>query len=258
MKSLPLLRSLRACARFAVCASAAALAACASPASHFYTLGSGAATPQSAPQSTTSATPAAAAAASIARATSPAFLIEVPPVAVPSQVARNQLVVQTGGAGVDVLEQERWASPPADEIRRALSGDLAARLDTFDVFGAPYPNGVPVYRVTVNVQRFESWPGSRAVLDAVWSVRKVGAESVLTCRTLAQVDVGPGYAALVDGHRQAVAQMADEIAGAIRNIGSGRSAPSTASGQCATGAPQSAKPGGGAAQRRERGPTRVQ
>lgn len=243
MKSLRPSRAYGAYVRIALCASVVALAACASPPAHFYTLGSGGA----ASASTASAAPAAAPAAAADRATSPAFLIEVPPVDVPTQVARNQLVVQKGGSGVDVLEQERWVSPPADEIRRALSGDLAARLDTFDVYGAPYPNGVPVYRITVNVRRFESWLGSRAVLDAVWSVRKVGSESVLTCHTLAQVSVGPGYAALVDGHRQAVAQMADEIAAAVRAGASGRGVPSTPSGQCATGKPSSGKAGAGAA-----------
>jgi uncharacterized lipoprotein YmbA len=159
----------------------------------------------------------------------------VPPVTVPSQVARYQFVVQTGDTRVDVLEQERWASPPADEIRRALSGDLAARLGTFDVYGAPQPKGVPVYRITVIVQRFESWPGSRAVLDAVWSVRAMGTQPVLTCRTVAQVPVGSGYSALVDGHQQAVAQMADEIAAALRTFGFGKALPSAANGQCAAG-----------------------
>ncbi len=246
MKSLRPSRSYGAFVRFALCASFAALAACASPPSHFYTLGPGGPASSSTASSSPSTAAATPAAAAVARATSPAFLIEVPPVDVPSQVARNQLVLQTGGASVDVLEQERWVSPPADEIRRALSGDLAARLDTFDVYGAPYPSGVPVYRIAVNVRRFESWPGSHALLDAVWSVRKVGSESVLTCRTLAQAAVGSGYAALVEGHRQAVAQMADEIAAAVRTLASGRGAPSAVSGQCATSKPASGKVGAGA------------
>jgi uncharacterized lipoprotein YmbA len=257
MKSVRSSRQVRALLHLTLCAGVAALAACASPVSHFYTLGAGgmtqspaASTNSTAPATstapTTSAPSAPPAAPASQRAAGPAFLIEVPPVDVPSQVARNQLVVQTGGARVDVLEQERWASPPADEIRRALSGDLAARLGTFDVYGAPYPNGVPVYRIGVNVRRFESWPDSRAVLDAVWSVRTVGTQAVLTCRTLAQVPVGHGYAALVEGHRQAVAQVADEIAAAVRSFASGGAMPSAANGQCAADKQSSAKRSGAA------------
>lgn len=199
------LRAWRALPGLAVFGAALALAACASPASHFYTLGAG-----SGPTGSDAAGTAGIAAAK------PALLFELPPIDVPSQVARNQFVVEAGNSRVDVLEQERWASPPGDEIRRALSGDLAARLGTFDVYGAPYPAGVPVYRVTVNVRRFESWPGERAVLGAVWSVRAVGSQSVLTCRTVASVPVSAGYPALVEGHRRAVAQMADQIAAVVR------------------------------------------
>jgi uncharacterized lipoprotein YmbA len=142
----------------------AALAACSSsPASRFYTLGGNdAATRTAAPAS---------------------FYLEVSPVDMPPQVAKNQMVVQDGSAQVRVLEDERWASLPADEVRRALSADLSQQLGAIDVYGTPHPESVPVYRVKVNVQRFESSPGRRALIDAVWSVRGVNNEAVLTCRT---------------------------------------------------------------------------
>nr|WP_206955621.1 PqiC family protein [Trinickia acidisoli] len=196
------------------------LSGCASsPPSRFYTLGGGG----------NAAGPAAGATAT------PAFLIEVPTVEVPAQVARNQLVVQDDATRVTVLEQERWASPPADELRRALSGDLAARLDTFDVFGSPRPENVPVYRIAVNVRRFESWPGSRAVLDTVWSVHSLRTQAVVTCRTVQTETVAPGYDALVAGHRRTVGELADSIASVVRALASGASAPATNAGDCAVG-----------------------
>ncbi|WP_455726662.1 PqiC family protein, partial [Burkholderia stabilis] len=162
--------------------AALALAACSSPPARFYTL-----------------SPADAATPVRTAPANPAFLIEVPSVGVPEQIAKNQLVVQKNAAQVDVLEQERWASMPADEIRRALSDDLAAQLGTIDVANSAYPPGVPVYRVSMNVQRFESWPGKRAAIDAVWSVRAVGSQAVMTCRTSVAEPVADGYDALVAG-----------------------------------------------------------
>jgi hypothetical protein len=207
---------------------AALLSGCAStPSSRFYTLGGGGET----------ASPSAAVRAA------PAFLIEVPTVSVPAQVARNQLVVQDDANRVSVLEQERWASPPADELRRALSGDLAARLDTFDVFGSPHPDNVPVYRIAVNVRRFESWPGSHAVLDTVWSVRSLRTQAVVTCSTVQTENVGPGFDALVQGHRRAVGQLADAIATTVRALASGAHAPTPGADQCAVGSPAAAKDG---------------
>lgn len=179
----------------------AALAACSSPASRFYTLSAGDTSP-----------------AAVRTASNPAFLIEVPPVDVPPQVAKNQFVVQTGPTQVQVLEQERWASLPGDEIRRALSSSLTQQLGTIDVFGTPYPDQVPVYRISVNVQRFESWPGSHALIDAVWSVRAVRTQAVLTCRSVVSEPVSGSYDALAEGHRRAVQQISTEIAAAVRNL----------------------------------------
>ncbi|WP_433704924.1 PqiC family protein [Paraburkholderia sacchari] len=175
--------------------AALALAACSSPPARFYTL-----------------SPADAAAPVRTAPASPPFLIEVPSVDVPEQVARNQLVVQKNAAQVDVLEQERWASPPADEIGRALSDDLAAQLGTIDVVNSAYPPGASVYRISVNVQRFESWPGKRAAVDAVWSVRALGTQAVMTCRASVAEPVAGGYDALVVGHRRALAELASQIA----------------------------------------------
>lgn len=128
-----------------------------------------------------------------------------------------------------VLEEERWASLPGDEVRRALSADLTQQLGAIDVYGTPHPDAVPVYRVKVNVQRFESWPGAQAVIDAVWSVRAAGSDIVLTCRTVAQERVGSGYDALVEGHRKAVGELGSAISAGVRSLGSLPHATATAS-----------------------------
>lgn len=228
MKNAPLLPPLRSLsATAAACTMLAALAACSSsPPSRFYTL-------SAAPNAGTGTAQRTAAPA----AANPSLLIEVAPVNMPSQVARNQLVVQKDPNQVSVLEEERWASLPGDEVRRALSGDLAQRLGTIDVYGAPYPEGVPVYRVSVNVHRFESWPGSHALIDAVWSVRAVGSRAVMTCRSVASVPVASGYDALVDGHRRAVEAIAAAIAGGVQSLAA---LPQTATAGAATGAGKSA------------------
>ncbi|REE20321.1 hypothetical protein B0G71_3449 [Paraburkholderia sp. BL27I4N3] len=184
-------------------AGMAALAACSSPTSRFYTLGADSAAGSAAPVSaqTTAA---------------PAWLIEVAPIDVPPQVTKNQLVVQTGPTQVQVLEQDRWASLPGDEIRRALSTNLTEQLGTIDVYGTAYPDSTPVYRVSMNVQRFESWPGSHALIDAVWSVRAVRSTTVMTCRSVVSEPVSGGYDALVDGHRKALQEISTQVASAVR------------------------------------------
>lgn len=148
------------------------------------------------------------------------FYLELAPVDMPPQVSKNQMVVQDGTAQVRVLEDQRWASLPADEVRRALSADLSQQLGAIDVYGTPHPEGVAVYRVKVNVQRFESSPGKRALIDAVWSVRGLGNQAVLTCRTVAEQPVADGYDALVAGHRQAVDALSQAISAGVRTVSS--------------------------------------
>ncbi|WP_116136669.1 PqiC family protein [Trinickia diaoshuihuensis] len=215
----PRVRPLASIAARAACVAlvgAALVAGCASsPSNRFYTLGGGSQAQRA--------------------AATPAFLIEVPAVDVPSQVARNQFVVNESATRVNVLEQERWASLPADEIRRALSADLAAKLGTFDVFGSPHPENVPVLRVSVNVSRFESWPDSHTMLDSVWSVRALRTQTVVTCHTVLRETVGTGYDALVAGHRRALDELTDAIAPVVRALAAGSRTPAPGALDCSTG-----------------------
>ena len=184
---------------------AAMLAGCAAPpADHFYTLAGGA-TASSAP-------------APVPPAGAGTMYVEMLAVNVPAQVQRNQLVVAGAGEGrVEVLDQHRWAGPLADEIGGALSLGVTSRLGAIDVYRTPAPDGAAVYRISTSVQRFESVPGSHALIDAVWSVRLVGSAAVLTCRSVLREEAGAGYEAVVAAHRAALGKLAEAIAGAVRN-----------------------------------------
>lgn len=194
--------------RWALLAAGALLAGCSvtTPSERFYSLSAGAEG-----GAVLAAAPAGAA----------PLYIEVQAVSVPQQVSRNQMVVISGAGRVDLLEQQRWAAPLASEIGQALSLRLSAELGAIDVFRTPVPEQAAVYRVSTNVQRFESAPGHYALVDAVWSVRKVGSNAVQTCRTVAEEKVGEGYDALVAGHRRAIDRLAADIAKAVRASSTG-------------------------------------
>lgn len=197
----------RALAAAGALAAAALVAACGSaPPDRFYTLAGEPPT-------------AGGAAAPAALPTSSAFYIEVMPVNVPQQVARDQIVITTGPGQVDLLEHRRWIAPLSDEIGRALSDDLSRTLGAIDVYRAPRVATQPVYRISVNVRRFESVPGTRASVGATWSVRQLPGGALVTCRSDITEPVGAGYDALVAGHRQALARLSADIATAVRNLG---------------------------------------
>ncbi|SAI55635.1 lipoprotein [Bordetella ansorpii] len=194
--------------------AAAVLAGCAgSPPVRYYTL---------------VAPPSASAAP---QATAPAgYMIEVLPVSVPPQVDQPQLMLRSGAGQLTAQYSDRWSSPLSDEFRDALSDTLTRRLGVPDVRVVKPLGDTPIWRVLVDVQRFESTPGASSVIEATWRVRRDARDksSGLLCRSRIDVPIAGGgapdaagrvEAALVQAHQQAVALLGDTIASAIRAQG---------------------------------------
>ena len=173
-----------------------ALAGCASAPSKFYTLNS-TAVKNSSPLSDCS--------------------IVIGAVSIPAVVDRPQFTVQTGPNEVSVNEFNRWAAPLNESIARVVAGDLATLLGTGKVAATPLANFDSAYRVSIEVQRFESTPGKSAMIEAVWVVRKTGADETHSGRTVANETVqGETFEALAAAHSQALAKLSGDIAAAIR------------------------------------------
>jgi uncharacterized lipoprotein YmbA len=194
--------------RFGACALLA-LAGCASAPLHYYTL--------VAPAGDTPVGPTSPADAA------PALPFELLPVGVPAQVDQPQLVVREGGQGMLLLGSERWIAPLGDEVRRALSADLARELRSQDITGLP-GNDKPLLRIKLDLRRFDSQPGGYALIEGAWSVRLLhGTQpATLACTSRISETVGPGYPALVQGHQRAIGQLAAQIASAARALGQGQ------------------------------------
>ena len=143
--------------------------------------------------------------------------VMVGPVTIPAAVDQPEFVVQVAPNRVEVDEFNRWVSPLNDSIARAVAGDLVVLLGTPEVANSQLANFVPDYRVTIDVQRFESIRGQAAVVEAVWTVRKSAGGEVRSGRTVAREAVqGQGFDALAAAHSQAIAKMSGDIAAAIR------------------------------------------
>jgi len=143
--------------------------------------------------------------------------VAVGPVSIPGSVDRPQMVVQTAPSEVELDDFNRWASPLDDAIARAVAVDLTTLLGTPDVATVPLVNFAPDWRVTIDVQRFDSLAGEAAVLEAVWVVRRTSDGSTRSGRTVAREAVaGSDLAALASAHGRAVAKLSADVAAAIR------------------------------------------
>jgi len=143
--------------------------------------------------------------------------VMVGPVTIPASVDQPEFVVRVAANRVEVDEFNRWVSPLGDGIARAVAGDLVVLLGSPDVAAAQLANFKPDYRVTIDVQRFDSIRGDAAVVEAVWTVRKTAGGETRSGRTVAREPVqGQGFDALAAAHSRALTKMSGDIAAAIR------------------------------------------
>jgi hypothetical protein len=146
-------------------------------------------------------------------------------VGIPVQVDQPQLVLREGPQRIDLLEGDRWIAPLGDEVRAALSMDLARDLPGRDVTGLAEAGGAAL-AVKLNLRRFDSVPGVQAAIEAAWTLHLPGADgkaaAVLSCSTAitepVAVVTGPGYDALVQAHQRALGKLAAGIAGAAQAL----------------------------------------
>lgn len=202
---------IRFAARWLAAVGALALGACASAPVHYYTL--------------IAPTAEAAGTASAVPHTASVLPFELLPVSLPAQVDQPQLVVRDGAQGMLLLNGERWIAPLGDELRSALAADLVRALPGSDASGLP-GNDRPRLRIKLDVRRFDSQPGSYALLAGTWTMRVVNGThaDAVTCASSVRETVGPGYPALVQGHQQAIAALATQMAVVARALSAGQNA----------------------------------
>jgi len=147
-----------------------------------------------------------------------AYAVAVGPVSIPAAVDRPQFTVTVAPNRVAIDEFNRWAEPLNDNIARVVAGDLTALLGTPRVVTVPLPSLDPAYRVSLDIQRFETVPGQSVTIEAVWVIRKAVGGGALSGRTIAAEPVTVGtFDALAAAHSRALAKVSRDIAAAIRS-----------------------------------------
>ena len=152
---------------------------------------------------------------------SPSRGIVIEPVSVPRYADIPQLVFTGADGQSQISEDHRWRSPLTDEIATALSQRLQARYGVMDVGRIGVPEGMPVVRVRLDVQRFEAMPGSgEALVSAAWSLRLTTSDRVaLQCAAQVRRPIQAADPdALVGAYRAAIEALGDQIGRAVQDV----------------------------------------
>ncbi|MEM5295548.1 PqiC family protein [Burkholderia sp. JPY481] len=180
--------------------AASCLAACISPvASKFYTL-----SPVQITQPSTAAEGVA---------------ISLDPITLPELVDRPQMVVRLDPNRVSIDEFARWAEPLKNQIPRVLAADLAQLIPGAIISTYPQHADDSAYRVSVDVQTFESSAEATVMLAVLWSVRAPKQGHGVSGRSVvSRTACGSGYDAIVSAHDMALGSVARDIAAATYSV----------------------------------------
>jgi uncharacterized lipoprotein YmbA len=95
--------------------------------------------------------------------------LQVDAVHIPAVLDRVELVQEIGGDEVKVSENDHWAAPLGELMRRALTQDLAARLPDGAVIFPDAPKAGGADGVVIDVLAI-SKGGGQVVMDVSWTV----------------------------------------------------------------------------------------
>lgn len=145
-------------------------------------------------------------------------------VTVPELVDRPQIVTRDSQNRVNVAEQNLWAEPLRSGVSRIIASRLARTMQGAGklVEVAAYPQSSitkPYVRVTIDLVRFDAIPNGEAVVDALWSIRRVEENDVRTGRTVVAVPIsGDGYEAIVAAWNDALVSVERDIGRSLVSI----------------------------------------
>jgi uncharacterized lipoprotein YmbA len=181
-----------------ICCAVGLLCACASSSpDHFYIL---------------SAQPPAAAPA----ATTPSIPV-VLKVTLPSLVDRPEMILNTGGDGVAVLEHERWGAPLADLIVQTLGRDIERRRGDLLAggLGGVRTNSAAI-KITVDVVQMTARKGDRVAIETHWRIIDVRRSSDVVGTETFSAPMGEDFSGIAQALSVCLGQLTNRLVAQIQ------------------------------------------
>ena len=146
--------------------------------------------------------------------------VVIGPVTLPDLLDRPQFVVTVDANRVDILEMHRWAAPLKSELPRIIAADLSLLLKPSRVSVYPQNSGLDaVFRVQIDIQRFEMTEGKGVTVELLWSIRRSDGGAVKNgIAVVRESATGSGYEPLVVAQSRALAAVSRDLAEVLRGM----------------------------------------
>lgn len=114
------------------------------------------------------------------------MLVEIVPLMIPERVNRDDIVIQGQNGGITILHDERWAAPLSDEVRQVIDDTLWQTVHAADVYQTPVAQNsqnLPLYRLAVRIEKFDTGLADSATVEASWTIRRLPMGQSTVCRS---------------------------------------------------------------------------
>jgi len=142
-------------------------------------------------------------------------------VTIPTELDRSQIVRRLDSTQLQIMDNDRWAAPLDETIRRILSNDLATRLPAGAVANPNEPSvGEKRQSLTVDFSELYGDSACTVTLRAAWTLK----QSENTLNGNEAVEASPaggckGTGSIPAAMSQALGKLSDQIAAAISGPG---------------------------------------
>jgi uncharacterized lipoprotein YmbA len=138
--------------------------------------------------------------------------VQLSAVHLPPALDRPQVVTQIGPGRLDVSDQEHWAAPLDEMMRRALAQNLLARLPEGVFIPPDTPRPAGARGLVVDVVQLQATP-DRVVMQANWTLTGGASADALLSRTVVLSAPAAGRGA--EGQAGAITRLLGDLADRI-------------------------------------------
>lgn len=142
--------------------------------------------------------------------------IQVARVTLPGEIDRSELVQRIDATRLNLAEQDQWAAPLAEMIRRTLSADLQARLSGGPSQSSPTPSSPTsdADSLYVDIEEFIADAKCTVTLRAAWSLKPANT-AMAAKRGHETIRVDPAGSCEVSALPEAMSRALDEFSGRV-------------------------------------------
>lgn len=143
------------------------------------------------------------------------------PVSIPQYLDRPQIVTRDGPNRFGIAEFDRWGGALRDNLSRTLAEDLTRLIPSARISTHPWRRATPVdLQIPVDVIQFDGALGKEIVFTAQWQILSADGSTQLLSRrsSFSEKIGGSSYEDMVAAQSRAVADLAREIANALKTV----------------------------------------